>query len=223
MSAGLTNVFFLYRVIIMLKLRLKRVGRRHDPSFRVVITENTAPPKGKYLEAVGFYNARLKQIKLDAERIRHWLSVGAQPTDTVHNLLIKEGIMKGKKIAVHSTRQRKKSDEAASTPTEGGDTASTESVKAEDGDGAEKKEETDETLKDDKKDTAADEAASKGSEEISTDSTQDAPQTPEEEKKPAKTEETTPTKSDENDKKDEKDVEKSALAEENKEENQDKG
>ena len=45
----------------MLKLRLRRVGRKHDPSFRIVVTENTAPVKGKYLESVGFYNAVLKQ------------------------------------------------------------------------------------------------------------------------------------------------------------------
>ena len=92
----------------MLKLRLRRIGRKHDPSFRVVVTEATTPPKGKYLESVGFYNARLKQISLDKDRIKHWLSVGVQPTDTVHNLLIKEGIIEGKKIAVHSRKPSKK-------------------------------------------------------------------------------------------------------------------
>lgn len=92
----------------MLKLRLRRVGRKHDPSFRIVVTEATAPVKGKYLESVGFYNARLKQISLDKDRITHWLSVGIQPTDTVHNILVKEGIIEGKKIAVHSRKPSKK-------------------------------------------------------------------------------------------------------------------
>lgn len=208
----------------MLKLRLKRVGRRHDPSFRVVVTENTAPPKGKYLEAVGFYNARLKQIKLDAERIRHWLSVGAQPTDTVHNLLVKEGVVEGAKIAVHSTKVRKKEDEvvAEKIPTE---ETSTESAKAGEtaaGDGAEKKEEVPEAPKEDKegekKDTTEEVAKKEDKEEMPTDSTQDAPQEKEEEK-PAEAEEVTPTKSDENDEKDKEDVKESAPAKETKEEN----
>ena len=209
----------------MLKLRLKRVGRRHDPSFRVVVTENTAPPKGKYLEAVGFYNARLKQIKLDAERIRYWLSVGAQPTDTVHNLLIKEGVVEGAKIAVHSTKVRKKEDEvvAEKIPTEEAPTE--ESPKAEEtaaGDGAEKKEEVAEAPKEDKegekKDTTEEVAKKEDKEETATDSTQDAPQEKEEEK-PAEAEEVTPTKSDENDGKDKEDVKESAPAKETKEEN----
>ncbi|MDP4010450.1 MAG: 30S ribosomal protein S16 [Candidatus Spechtbacteria bacterium] len=97
----------------MLKLRLKRTGRKNDPSFRVVITEATAPPKGKYLESVGSYRPASKELKLNKERIEHWLSKGVQPTDVVHNILIKEGILKGTKRAVHSTRVRKKSEEAA--------------------------------------------------------------------------------------------------------------
>lgn len=220
-------MFFLYRVIIMLKLRLKRVGRRHDPSFRVVVTENTTPPKGKYLEAVGFYNARLKQIKLDADRIRHWLSVGAQPTDTVHNLLIKEGVVEGTKIAVHSTKLRKKEDEvvAEKTPTE---EASTESVKAEEtasGDETEKKEEvveaSEENKEDDKKDATEETAQKEDKEETPTDSTQDAPQEKEEEKPAAEVEEAAPAKSDEKDTKDEEDTKESSPAEENKGEKQD--
>ena len=95
----------------MLKIRLKRIGRKHDPSFRIVVTEATAPPKGKYKEAVGFYNSVLKQLKLNTDRIKYWLSVGAQPTDVVQNILIREGVIEGKKKAVHSTRVRKKAEE----------------------------------------------------------------------------------------------------------------
>jgi len=92
----------------MLKIRLKRIGRKHDPSFRVVVTEVTAPPKGKYKEAVGFYNSALKQLKLNTERIKYWLSVGAQPTVSVHNILVKEGVISAQKQRAHSTRIRKK-------------------------------------------------------------------------------------------------------------------
>ena len=91
----------------MLKIRLKRIGRKHDPSFRVVVTEVTSPPKGKYKEAVGFYNSALKQLKLNAERIKYWLSVGAQPTASVHNILVKEKIVDAPKRRAHSTRIRK--------------------------------------------------------------------------------------------------------------------
>jgi small subunit ribosomal protein S16 len=97
----------------MLKLRLKRTGRKNDPAFRVVITEATSPPKGKYLESVGSYRPASKELKLDKERIEHWLSKGVQPTDVVHNILVKEGILTGAKRSVHSTRVRKKSEEAA--------------------------------------------------------------------------------------------------------------
>lgn len=86
----------------MLKIRLKRVGRKHDPSFRIVITEHTAPAKGGYLESVGFYNAAQKQLQLDKERVQHWLSNGAQPSPVVHNILVKEGVLKAEKIQVHA-------------------------------------------------------------------------------------------------------------------------
>lgn len=82
----------------MLMIRLKRVGRKHDPSFRVVVTEKFRGPKaGKYIEKVGFYDAKSNTRDLDAERIKYWMSVGAQPSDTVFNLLVTEKIVDGKK------------------------------------------------------------------------------------------------------------------------------
>lgn len=85
----------------MLKVRLQRVGRRNDPSFRVVVTESTRGPKsGKYIEMLGSYNPRQKTVALKGDRIKYWLSVGAQVTGTMHNLLIKEKITTGKKINV---------------------------------------------------------------------------------------------------------------------------
>lgn len=111
----------------MLKIRLKRVGRKHDPSFRIVITEHTAPAKGGYLESVGFYNAAQKQLQLDKERVQHWLSNGAQPSPVVHNILVKEGVLKAEKIQVHArpkkgavAEEEAPKEEAA---TEGGETA----------------------------------------------------------------------------------------------------
>jgi len=82
----------------MLKIRLKRVGRKHDPSYRVVVTEKHRGPKsGKYIENLGHYDARTNTKNIKGERVKHWISVGAQVSSTVHNLLVSEGILDGKK------------------------------------------------------------------------------------------------------------------------------
>ena len=102
----------------MLKIRLKRVGRKHDPSFRIVVTEHTAPVQGGYLESIGFYNAAQKQLQLDKERAAHWISNGAQPSPVVHNILVREGVLNAPKIQVHN-RPLKKEEEVVATA-EGG-------------------------------------------------------------------------------------------------------
>jgi len=84
----------------MLKIRLQRVGKKHDPSFRVVVTEHTSGPKaGKYVELLGNYDARKDKapIAVNAERVRYWMSKGAQLSDAVHNLLVSKGVIEGKK------------------------------------------------------------------------------------------------------------------------------
>ena len=113
---GLTAFFFFATLHLMLKLRLMRVGRKHDPSFRVVVTESTKPVHGKYMEAVGFYSSRLKQLQLNAERIKYWLEHGAIPTDVTHNLFVREGIIKGEKRLVHSTKKKSKDTDVAEKP-----------------------------------------------------------------------------------------------------------
>jgi small subunit ribosomal protein S16 len=85
----------------MLKIRLKRVGRKHDPSFRLVVLESRrGPQSGNYIENLGSYNARTDEKKIDGERVNHWISVGAKPSDTAHNLLVELGIITGKKVNV---------------------------------------------------------------------------------------------------------------------------
>jgi small subunit ribosomal protein S16 len=88
----------------MLKIRLQRTGRINSPSYRVIVTEHTNGPKtGNFVEIVGTYDPKSKARKLDGERIKYWISVGAQPSATIHNMLISEGITKGKKINVLPT------------------------------------------------------------------------------------------------------------------------
>ena len=79
-----------------------RVGKKNSPSFRLVVTpRRTAAKTGKFLEILGFYNPLQHTRAFKKERIQYWLSMGAQPSGTVHNLLVKEGISEGAKIAVH--------------------------------------------------------------------------------------------------------------------------
>jgi small subunit ribosomal protein S16 len=85
----------------MLKIRLQRVGRKHDPSYRVVLTEASQGPKsGKFIENLGFYDARKDVREVKGERIKYWIGNGAQVSDTVHNILISEKVIEGKKINV---------------------------------------------------------------------------------------------------------------------------
>src|SRR3989344_5753823 len=85
----------------MLKIRMQRTGRINMPTFRIVVVEHTASPKaGNFVEKVGTYNPKSKERVLNAERIKYWMSVGAKPSDTVHNMLISLGVIEGKKINV---------------------------------------------------------------------------------------------------------------------------
>ncbi|MCT0218005.1 30S ribosomal protein S16 [Synechococcus sp. CS-1329] len=77
----------------MIKLRLKRFGKKREVSFRLVATNSTSRRDGLPLEELGFYNPRTKETRLDAEAIRVRLSQGAQPTDTVRSLLEKGGLI----------------------------------------------------------------------------------------------------------------------------------
>lgn len=77
----------------MLKLRLKRTGRKRFPSYRLVIMENTFRRDGRPIDEVGYYNPINKQYKFDVEKIQKWLGYGVKPTQTVANLLKKAEIL----------------------------------------------------------------------------------------------------------------------------------
>ena len=85
----------------MLAIRLQRVGRKNDPSFRVIVTDSKMKPKtGNFLEVLGSYNARQGKPVINTERAKHWLSMGAQASGTVHNLLVDLKAVTGKKVNV---------------------------------------------------------------------------------------------------------------------------
>lgn len=77
----------------MLKLRLKRVGKKRSPSYRLVIMENTFRRDGRPIDELGYYSPITKQFKVDAEKIKKWLTYGAKPTETVFALLKKAEII----------------------------------------------------------------------------------------------------------------------------------
>jgi small subunit ribosomal protein S16 len=82
----------------MLAIRLFRVGKKKQPSYKIVVTDKQNPPQGgQFIEQVGFYNPLTNEKTLKEDRIKYWLSVGAQASDTVHNMLITEKIIEGEK------------------------------------------------------------------------------------------------------------------------------
>jgi len=85
----------------MLKMRLQRVGRKHEPAFRLVLTDSKNSTKsGKYNEILGSYDARKKTDLLNTDRIKYWLDKGIAVTGTVHNLFVTHKIIDAKKINV---------------------------------------------------------------------------------------------------------------------------
>jgi len=104
----------------MLAIKLKRIGKKHQPSYRLVVQEKREKLGGRYAEDLGWYNPLLKKHEFNKERITYWLKIGAQPTDTVHNLLVKEGVISGPKIAVHKKPRRAEDSkkEEVGAPTE---------------------------------------------------------------------------------------------------------
>ena len=79
----------------MVRIRLRRVGRKKQPSYRVVVTDARSPRDGRYNEIIGFYNPRTEPatMTLKEERALHWLSVGAQPSEAVRRIMDKLGTL----------------------------------------------------------------------------------------------------------------------------------
>ena len=91
----------------MLVFRLFRVGKNNQPSFKIVVTDKRNSSKGgRFVEQVGFYNPVTKEKVLNKERVQYWLSQGVQPSATLHNLFIKDGILEGKKIPVQKKSKK---------------------------------------------------------------------------------------------------------------------
>jgi small subunit ribosomal protein S16 len=97
----------------MLMIRFQRIGRTNDPAFRIAVLEKERAAKtGNIVEHLGTYNPRSKALTLNEARVKEWMSKGAQPTDSIRNLLISKGVMEGKKVNALPKKTPQK-DEAA--------------------------------------------------------------------------------------------------------------
>ncbi len=85
----------------MLKIRLQRVGRKHEPTFRLVLTDSKNSTKsGRFKEILGSYDPRKTSDSINADRVKHWLGLGAKANGTVHNLLVSHKVIDAKKVNV---------------------------------------------------------------------------------------------------------------------------
>jgi len=92
----------------MLKIRLLRIGKKHQPSYKIVVTDKRNPPKGgRFVAEVGSWNPLTKQRILKKDEIKEWISKGAQVSDTVYNMLVAEKVVEGKKIVSHKKSKKK--------------------------------------------------------------------------------------------------------------------
>jgi small subunit ribosomal protein S16 len=115
----------------MLTIRLTRVGKKKDASFRVVVVESKRKVQaGNYLEMVGSYDPRVDTVALKADRIKHWLSMGATVSDTVHNLLVSNKIIDAKKKNVLPKKVLAKPEAPASADSSRGGPAAEASAAA---------------------------------------------------------------------------------------------
>lgn len=94
----------------MLTIRFNRTGKKNRASFRIALQEKTKAPNHRHVEVLGSYDPHSKTAVLKKDRILHWLGMGAQASDSVHNLLVKEGVVEGKKAAIKMARPVKKEE-----------------------------------------------------------------------------------------------------------------
>jgi len=95
----------------MLAIKFKRIGKKHQPSFRVVVLEKRSKLGGRFVDDLGWLNPRSREFDVNKERAEHWLKVGAQATASVHNLFVRAGFVQSKKIQVHQKKSKKAVEE----------------------------------------------------------------------------------------------------------------
>lgn len=101
----------------MLRIRLQRKGRTKVATYRIIVAEHTrSAKKGNAVEELGSYDPRTKARILNADRVKYWISKGAQPSGTMHNMLVSAGVISGKKVNVLPKKTVAKKEEEAAAP-----------------------------------------------------------------------------------------------------------
>jgi len=114
----------------MLKIRLFRIGKKQQPSYKIVVVDKREAPKGgRFMDELGFVNPINKEKSLDKEKAKHWISKGAQPSDTIYNLFVKEGVIEGKKKDVHK-KSKKEAPKVEEKPSASVETSADKEEKA---------------------------------------------------------------------------------------------
>ncbi|MCK9393757.1 MAG: 30S ribosomal protein S16 [Candidatus Paceibacterota bacterium] len=93
----------------MLTIRLLRIGKKHQPSYKIVVTDKRrAPAGGRFVEEIGSYDPKSKQRNIKKDRAQYWVSVGAQPSDTVHNMLVSDKVIDQPKRKIYFVKPEPK-------------------------------------------------------------------------------------------------------------------
>jgi len=102
----------------MLKIKLSRIGKKNKPMYRLIISEQAKDPYGNSLEILGSYNPHSKELQVKQDRIKYWISQGAQMTPTINNLLVGQKIIEGDKVKASKAKKKKKETEESAKPKE---------------------------------------------------------------------------------------------------------
>lgn len=130
----------------MLSIRFNRTGKKNRATFRVVLQEKTQAPNRRHIEILGSYDPHSKEVILKSDRITYWIGQGAEVSDSVHNLLVREGVVKADKKPIKMEKPAVKEEEPAESSeaeekTEDASETPKEEEKTEDVSTEEKKEE----------------------------------------------------------------------------------
>jgi small subunit ribosomal protein S16 len=111
----------------MLRIRLRRIGKRHEPIFAVVVAEHKRAVKGDFIEKLGTYTMKTGELIINKDRVVYWQSKGAKLSDTVNNILVKEKVIKGV-IIKKTVAPKKEEEEKKETPKAEGETVGVPAV-----------------------------------------------------------------------------------------------
>ncbi len=100
----------------MITIRLFRIGKKKQPSYKIVVTDKkNSPTGGRFIDEVGFYNPITKERSVDGDKVKYWIGKGASVSDTVHNLLVTEGVIEAKKRPQHGLPGKKEGEDEVAT------------------------------------------------------------------------------------------------------------